>query len=280
MKHFNPTNTTKLFHYVSNATTTTTRTRNNQFKTKFLESTYYNPIRENKYNIRYKMKSTGQSSSEHLLTKTQLQERVLSLHTGTIIGLTGKSRHGKSTVADYLAIKYNFKEISFAGPLKSAASELFGIPLCDFYDEKKKNTPHEMYNVSPRQILQQLGTEFVRDKVDVNHLVDLAFWKLQEIIEENPEQNVVFSDVRFDNETSIIKHKKNSHVWMIDATTRLACENKDVTDKENTGAGLGHSSEMGISSSLIDTTIFNNLETQDLYHTIDGIFRDLEVKHS
>ena len=242
-------NTKKIFQYISNTIPTQTITRNNQFKIKFLESTYYNSVHLNSYNNRYTMKSVGQSSSEHMLTIPQLQQRTLSLHKGTVIGLTGKSRHGKSTIADYLTIKYNFKEISFAGPLKRAASELFGIPLCDFYNEKAKNTKAEKYTQSPRQILQQLGTEFVRDKVDKNHLVNLAFWELQKIIEDNPEQNIVFSDARFDNETTIIKHLKNSHIWKIDATSRLENEMKNTMDKENAGSGLNHSAALRVMAS-------------------------------
>ena len=42
-----------------------------------------------------------------------------------LIGLVGRKRHGKDTVADYLTQKYNFTKDSFASPLKKTLKELF-----------------------------------------------------------------------------------------------------------------------------------------------------------
>ena len=209
------------------------------------------------------------------------EEKVIDTYKGICIGLTGKSRHGKSTVADYLAIKYDFKEIAFAKPLKLGASGLFSIPLCDFYDEKAKNTIVERYKKSPRQLLQFLGTDVIRNLFDKDFLTNSAFWKLQQMVEENPEQNIVFSDCRFDNEAGIISHINNSAIWKLDATIRMNTEKENLPPLDEDMSSkyvdaTAHESEDGLSEGIVDTVIFNNDSTSDLYANIDLLYNELQ----
>lgn len=99
-----------------------------------------------------------------------------------IIGLLGKAGSGKDTAADYLCTHYDYMKVSFADPLKRFCKDVF-----DFSDEQlwgpseERNKPDPRYPVkqcagcqicefhcdhwyylSPRQALQQLGTEWGR----------------------------------------------------------------------------------------------------------------------
>lgn len=44
------------------------------------------------------------------------------------VGLAGKARIGKDTVAQYLQSHYQFETYAFADPVKQAASAMFGVP--------------------------------------------------------------------------------------------------------------------------------------------------------
>lgn len=55
-----------------------------------------------------------------------------------LIGLTGLAGSGKSTIAKLLVGNHNFKEISFADPLKRVVADTFNIPLKDCYTEEGK----------------------------------------------------------------------------------------------------------------------------------------------
>ena len=44
-----------------------------------------------------------------------------------LIGLTGKARSGKDTVANYLFNQHGYTRIAFADPVKLAAQQVFGL---------------------------------------------------------------------------------------------------------------------------------------------------------
>ena len=78
-----------------------------------------------------------------------------------IIGLCGNKGHGKDTIADILVSKYNFKKLAFADVLKNSLKELFGWDDKSFSHDFKEHKD-KYWDVSPREMCQQLGTEFLR----------------------------------------------------------------------------------------------------------------------
>ena len=44
-----------------------------------------------------------------------------------IIGIVGKKYHGKDTIADIIVIKYDYRKIHFANPLKEGCRHIFGL---------------------------------------------------------------------------------------------------------------------------------------------------------
>ncbi|AYV78225.1 MAG: deoxynucleoside monophosphate kinase [Edafosvirus sp.] len=123
-----------------------------------------------------------------------------------IIGICGKKYHGKNTISDYLVEKYNFREVTFSEPLKECCRILFGFSQEQLFGGKKEEIDPR-WNTSPRKALQFFGTDVCR-KYITNLLPDIDdnFWikcimvKINDILKENPQQNIVISDVRFQNE--------------------------------------------------------------------------------
>lgn len=122
-----------------------------------------------------------------------------------LIGIAGFSGVGKTEVSDFL----NGAVLSFADPLKEGCSALFGIPESHFHNATLKEKTDPFWGVSPRQILQFVGTELFRKAI--NGLIpDIGarFWvKSAEIRLSQWEDDysvVIFPDIRFQEEYNFI----------------------------------------------------------------------------
>ena len=91
-----------------------------------------------------------------------------------IIGLCGLIGSGKNTAADYLMEKHDFISVSFAETLKDAAACIFGwdremLEGATSEAREAREVKDEWwserlgYEVSPRSMLQFMGTEVMRD---------------------------------------------------------------------------------------------------------------------
>ena len=116
-----------------------------------------------------------------------------------LIGIAGRARAGKSTVAELLLRlgvgKYPY---SFADPLRAMLKAGFGIDLDNAYWQLRKEDPMPEYaGHSPRSLLQLLGTEWGRHLVHRDVWLTLAGRALRQ---RGP--GMVVCDVRFENEAS------------------------------------------------------------------------------
>lgn len=132
-----------------------------------------------------------------------------------IIGITGYARHGKDTVARYLKDyinethpSYDVVIASLADPIKRAACEMFGweYPLND----ATKDTVDVRYGVSPRQVLQVLGTEFgqymLMDKFpDFKQICGRKLWVKRLLDQYQDVDFLLIPDVRFLHEVDEIR---------------------------------------------------------------------------
>lgn len=199
-----------------------------------------------------------------------------------LIGIHGKAGAGKDTIANYLCDNYkNTYSEAFADPLKDVAAIAFGIPRYMFDDPLVKNSPNDFWGISPRQILQFVGTELFR--YNIHKLNNGHFWLWQEYFwidrmvgrlkgeldrAVNPEEEyapgdcVVISDVRFQNE----------YEWIVDNNGIMIHVTREGADG-NVGIP-NHASEAGISYETNYDTVFhieNNGTLEDLYRKVDNI---------
>tara|TARA_R100000479_G_C6306026_1_gene172147 strand:- start:108 stop:680 length:573 start_codon:yes stop_codon:yes gene_type:complete len=132
-----------------------------------------------------------------------------------IIGISGKAGSGKDTVGDYLVKEGVIDvKIPLAKSLKELCSNIFNIPIENFYDKKDEDThikvSNWLYNNSQldkerigtnltgRELLQYFGTDVVRS-FHSSTWVDL-------FIEESKKYNIVTcTDVRFIDEVEAIQ---------------------------------------------------------------------------
>ena len=80
----------------------------------------------------------------------------------TLLGLLGRKRVGKDTVADHLVQEYGYQKISMADPLKDVLRVLFLFGDEQLYGDLKE-VIDERWGISPRQALQFVGTNIFRD---------------------------------------------------------------------------------------------------------------------
>jgi len=174
-----------------------------------------------------------------------------------IIGLSGKARCGKDTVAEYISAVYSGVEVyALAGPLKEAASIMFNIPLNHFFDADKKEVEDGFWGISPREIAQKVGTECGRE------VFRQDFWlkRCESQMNDAPDIFIV-SDIRFDNEADWVK-EQGGQIWHI--------ERPDLGE----GVVRDHISENGVTICPEDIIIENDSSLTELYLNIDNLMTE------
>ena len=81
----------------------------------------------------------------------------------TIIGLAALARSGKDTVAGMLLQHRNVAAFALADPLKSGCQALFGLSSEEAWCDTIKEEVIEPWGLSPRQMFQTVGTEWMRN---------------------------------------------------------------------------------------------------------------------
>ncbi len=114
--------------------------------------------------------------------------------------------HGKTSVSKYLQEAHSYVPVKFAGTIKAMISEFlsqFGIPIVDiplYLEGGRKEQPLSELGltVSPRHLLQTLGTEWGRDLVNREVWVAVTVSKITRLLAAG--HRVVVDDMRFNNE--------------------------------------------------------------------------------
>lgn len=129
------------------------------------------------------------------------------------------AQSGKSQVALTLAAYDGVTNIKFAGPLKRMAKVLFeshGISqeeIARMIEGDLKEQVHPKLGVSPRHIMQTLGTEWGRDSIHADFWVNAAMSHARVIRESG--YHVVLDDMRFRNEYMAVL-KNGGQVWKVE----------------------------------------------------------------
>jgi len=173
-----------------------------------------------------------------------------------LIGVTGKARSGKDTVAKMLIEDLELMKYSFADPMKEAARVMFGLTDEHVNGDLKETVIPEL-GVSPRHILQTLGTDWVRDMIRL--WVVLAQRRLDAIRELGPASfcnGLIVPDVRFEDEAMFIHDNGGILIHVV----------RDGAPKVE-----AHRSENGIEFQEGDILIDNNGSLEDLHLTVSSL---------
>lgn len=118
----------------------------------------------------------------------------------TVIGIAGKARSGKDTVANFVLAAIGGYRYSFADPIRAMLVHV-GVDMRDPYWQARKEEGIPALNgVSPRQMMQTLGTEWGRQLISD----DLWIWIAQQrLLHSGP--GMIIADIRFENEADWVR---------------------------------------------------------------------------
>jgi len=179
-----------------------------------------------------------------------------------LLAFTGLKQSGKDTAAYFMIKNYNYTKLSFASPLKNAVKDIFDL-TDEQVDGSKKDIIDNFWNVTPRSILNFVGTDLLRNqlkniipKVDNNIWLVIMIKKIKKLKEKDPNIKIVITDLRFDNELLMIK-KLGGIVIRI---------NRNILYNNE------YESERYIKSLNVDYEFENNGTIDDLYGKIKDYF--------
>jgi len=181
-----------------------------------------------------------------------------------LIGLGYKARSGKDTVADILVRDHYFKKVAFAGALKEACEDVFQLTPEQLHgDAKEKVDP--FWKVTPREILQHVGTECFRKGYGEDIWVRALYRRIESTLELK--LNTVVTDVRFPNEAQAI------HEWG-GLLVRV-----DRMEAKASGGIQNHASEVSMDFWKAWDVVLNNDRTlDDLEKAVHGLMAGIEAK--
>ncbi len=118
---------------------------------------------------------------------------------GLLIGLVGRKRSGKDTLAGFATEAVDgLRVMSIAEPLKQACK--LAYVLSDEQLEESKDVVDPRWGSTPRDMFKALGTKFFRSEDPDQWTKNMAFR-----IRGAGVENVVVPDVRFQNEATFIR---------------------------------------------------------------------------
>jgi hypothetical protein len=164
-----------------------------------------------------------------------------------IIGLTGYAQSGKDTLASILIDRYGYRRVAFADTIREFLYEINPMVACsptgylkDLVNlvgwDKAKQEPQI------RRLLQDLG-------VAARKLIDEDIWVTVALRNISPDDRVVITDVRFENEASQIS-ALGGQLWRV--------------KRPGVDAVNAHVSETQMDGYQVDQIFLNNGTVDDL----------------
>lgn len=117
-------------------------------------------------------------------------------HLPRIIALSGAAGSGKSTVSDFLAVRFGYQKTKFARPLKEMCRAL-GMTEAMIEGDQKETPVDWLAGRSPRHAMQTLGS-WGRDCMDEDFWVDMWEHSVKGL-------RVIVDDCRYPNEASRVR---------------------------------------------------------------------------
>ena len=169
-----------------------------------------------------------------------------------LIGIAGRARSGKDTVANFIVAAIGGYRYSFADPIRAMLAPL-GVDMSDPYWQALKEEPIPALGVSPRRMMQTLGTEWGRQLINPDLWLIMAHRRL---LQNGP--GMIISDVRFDNEAAWIRKHGGRIIHVI---------------RPDTKAVEAHASEDGIEMQDTDARLFNSGTLEELQLSVRELLR-------
>ena len=236
----------------------------------------------------------------------------------TIIqGLTAAKKHNIENPSFEWIKKYYINSIweqkAFAGKLKQTASLLTGIPVEKFEDQEFKNTQlgeewwyfqgrngslmsynkdskrsdEDLIKLTPRLLLQIIGTDCIRNKVHPNAWVNALFadykyeihrsevpTRAAGFIDQHVYPNWIITDMRFPNELEAIKSRGGITIRVNRPYTTVVGGNGiPATFSQN----QFHPSETSLDSATFDFVISNDKDIEHLINEVRKILEKLNI---
>lgn len=192
-----------------------------------------------------------------------------------IIGLCGLIGSGKNTVAEHLVDEHAYESISFAETLKDAASAIFGwnremLEGATSEARAAREVKDEWwserlgYEVSPRSMLQYMGTEVMRNNLHADIWALSVENKLMQHAKVRPWQDFVISDVRFPNEVAMIR-RLGGKIWHV--------RRGDLPEWFGKDPDHIHASETAWNNERFDHVLYNDHSIEALKTAVDCLVK-------
>lgn len=176
-----------------------------------------------------------------------------------IIGLLGRSRVGKDTVADYILTYYNDYQIErLAAPIKKAVCELYGYTSHQIESNAKEEIDIR-WGITPRQSMQSL-TKYMMSEMGLYFFTKRLFDKYD--LDTIP-KNIIIPDIRYLHDIQEIQ-KRNGIVIKI----------------ERPNNNIHHECENNIDNFTADFTIINNGSITELQNKVKFILDKYFTKNN
>ena len=180
-----------------------------------------------------------------------------------LIGLSGRARTGKTTAANHLANTYDLVTYALADPLREGLMNIFNLSPCDFDDERKELTI-DWLGLSPRELMQSMGTDWGRHQVHPELWLLLAEKNLEFLGQTNDNaRGFVISDLRFENEADFVRKRGGMVIHLL---------------RPDAAEVNPHISETGIGIQDNDLVLHNDGAIEDLFGQLDEIFEALVAR--
>ncbi|CAA0365374.1 hypothetical protein ALT721_800029 [Alteromonas alvinellae] len=158
---------------------------------------------------------------------------MLNVKKPIVIGIAGQKGAGKNYAATIIRnyaedSGYTVTELAYADPIKEMLKVGLGLTDEHFATQEAKETTIPQFGVSPRYLMQTLGTNWGRDLVNNNLWLIVTGAQ----IDLSDTDIVLVTDVRFDNEANHIRSQKQGHIAQVIPTIRYAYEGDDQHESE------------------------------------------------
>lgn len=183
-----------------------------------------------------------------------------------IVGIVGKKYSGKDTTADIIIKKYGYTKIRFGDAVKDVCKCIFNFTDEQLYGNLKEQKD-EHWNVSPRHVLQFVGTDLFRNQIQNiipeikdNIWIEVVKKKIIDAQKINPNAKFVICDVRFENESNFIKELNGVLIKIHRPELNYETDN--------------HQSETQIDNIVCDYNVTNDMDICKLKNKICDLFEN------